>query len=627
MGKSSSSKKKRSKNSSQGRTRKRNKSRSRKYDKSKKLRHRDDSLSCSGDDDLRSSMSVSCSSSEDGYRSRRARSRARKDVKGSKKRARRRSCSSESREESKKRVRRRSCSLESSKESPRVRKKIGSKRKSGSEVGRKNRKKNKPRREASVSSMSSGSHNCDTRWHRSTSNHESEFERRRGRSERKDKEKRKLEKVKSGTKERRYRSRSYSSCSQSSEGDKYRGEEKKTGENNVMRLRSVITVMEEENDGRVSDKDEHKEEIVYDNDDYPSCRSDASNDGGHKRELDHQSNVASEKKMRVGNEKGEELVVSNIRATELTESGRDVEGQYIGSNPSSSGVGTNDFVKGKVTGVSGSVNGDDLESILRQRALENLRRFRGGCQTNANAPASKKDKSDGDMKQPTTAKADLAQIKIPKEDGATLVGATQELKEISVPALRRDSNCYLPDDEKTLDGKDGGHESGSAKQELACAPDQVALADKQNEKVSSAVGSVINRPKLATPALRQFSLKTHNPLKQTPASDELHQANSLMTESALVKHSAKTAQAMTPSSNYNEDLKDACGSAASESSSCIKSKLAENGSNKPKNETADSSQFEQKTMTVMRGGEMVQVSYKVYIPKKAPALARRQLQR
>jgi len=490
-------------------------------------------------------------------------------VKGSKKRARRCSCSPEST----KRARRHSYSLESSAESPHVRKKrIGSKRKNnGSEVGRKNRKKKEPRREASVSSMSS---------------HESEFEKRKGRSERKDKEKRKLDKVKSGTKERRYRSRSYSSCSRSSE------------DNNVMRLRSVIAVMEEENDGRVSNKDEHKEEIVYDNDDYPCCRSNDSNDGGHRRELDHQSNVASEKKMRVENEKGEELVV---------------EGQYIGSNPSSSGVGTNDFVKGKETGVSGSVNGDDLESILRQRALENLRRFRGGLQTNANAPASKKDKSDGDMKQPTTEKAELVQIKIPNEDVATSVGATQELKEISVPALRRDSNCYLPDDEKTPDRKDGGHESGSPKQELACAPDQVAFDDKQNERVSSAVGSTINRPKLATPALRHYSLKTHVPLKQTPASDELHQSNLLMTESALVKHSVKTAQTMAPSSNNNEDLKAACGSTASESSSCIKSKLAENGSNKPQDVTTDNSQFEQKTMTVMRGGEMVQVNISIYL--------------
>ncbi|KNA07644.1 hypothetical protein SOVF_169800 [Spinacia oleracea] len=45
------------------------------------------------------------------------------------------------------------------------------------------------------------------------------------------------------------------------------------------------------------------------------------------------------------------------------------------------------------------------------------------------------------------------------------------------------------------------------------------------------------------------------------------------------------------------------------------------------NETDGDTQFEKKSMFVMRGGEMVQVSYKVYIPKKIPALARRQLKR
>jgi len=43
-------------------------------------------------------------------------------------------------------------------------------------------------------------------------------------------------------------------------------------------------------------------------------------------------------------------------------------------------------------------------------------------------------------------------------------------------------------------------------------------------------------------------------------------------------------------------------------------------------ESVDST-FQQKTMSVMRGGEMVQVSYKVYIPQRAATLAKRQLKR
>ncbi|KAM4092820.1 hypothetical protein ACB094_06G069900 [Castanea mollissima] len=678
MGKSSSSsKKKRSKNSSQGRTRKRSKSRNRvkKYNKSKKLRRRDDSL-LSEEDDSKISVSFLCSSSEDDYKSRRARSRTRKDVKGSKKRAQRRSYSSESGEENKKRTRGHSHRHESSEESTRVRKKIGSKRKESSEVGRKTHKKKKPRREASVSSMSSGSCSCSMCQVGSTSSHEREFERHRGRSERREKEKKKVEKVRSETKRIRYRSRSCSSCSRSIESYKYPSEDKKTGENNSKRLRSVITVMEEENEDRVSNKDEYKEEIVYDNDDYPSCRSNDSNDGGYKRELDHQSNVAAAKKVRVDNEKGEEPVISNIRISELTESGKDIENQYNGCNPNSSGVGRNDGVKGKVAEVSGHANGDDLESILRQRALENLIKFRGGHQTNANTPTSKKDKNDDDVKQPSTAEAELVQINLPKEDGAKIVGtnspqeddaklkgATKEVREIRVPALRRDgakivrtkspkehdaklpcaneevreirvpalrrlSNFVLRNDEKIPDGKDLGHKSGSAEQEYPCAPDQVAITEKPYENVNSAIGSVIARPKLVTPLVRQNSFKTHTTLKQAATSGGSHLANLSVAGKTLGKSAAEPAQTVSPSSNNSdEDITKASGSAAPKSSSSGSSILAENSTNKPQGEATEGSQFEQKTMTVMRGGEMVQVSYKVYIPKKASALARRHLKR
>ena len=608
---------------------------------------------------MKISVSVSCSSSEDDYKSRRARSRTRKDVKGSKKRAQRRTYSSESGEENKKRTRGHSRRRESSEESTRVRKKIGSKRKESSEVGRKTHKK-KPRREASVSSMSSGSCSCSMCQVRSTSSHEREFERHRGRSERREKEKKKVEKVRSGTKRIRYRSRSFSSCSQSIESYKYPSEEKKTGENNSKRLRSVITVMEEENEDRVSNKDEYKEEIVYDNDDYPSCRSNDSNDGGYKRELDHQSNVAAAKKMRADNEKGEEPVISNIGISELTESGKDIENQYNGCNPSSRGVGRNDGVKGKVAKVSGHANGDNMESILRQRALENLIKFRGGLQTNANTPASKKDKNDDDVKQPSTAEAELVQINLPKEDAAKIVGtnpsqeddaklkgATREVREIRVPALRRDgakivgtkspkehdaklqgatgevreirvpalrrlSNLVLRNDEKIPDGKDVGHKSGSAEQKYPCAPDQVAIAEKPHENVNSAVGSVIARPKLVTPLARQNSFKTHSTLKQTPTSGESHLANVSVAGKSLGKSAAEPAQTVSPSSNNSdEDIKKASGSAAPKSSSSGNSILAENSSNKPQGEATEGSQFEQKTMTVMRGGEMVQVGFSI----------------
>ncbi|KAG8081286.1 hypothetical protein GUJ93_ZPchr0007g5769 [Zizania palustris] len=51
------------------------------------------------------------------------------------------------------------------------------------------------------------------------------------------------------------------------------------------------------------------------------------------------------------------------------------------------------------------------------------------------------------------------------------------------------------------------------------------------------------------------------------------------------------------------------------------------GKGQPGTEGKDDSQFEKKTFSRMQDGETVQVSYKVYIPKKNPALARKKLQR
>ncbi|KAF2314357.1 hypothetical protein GH714_025659 [Hevea brasiliensis] len=171
-------------------------------------------------------------SSEDTYLGRRSQSRSftRKDVKGTKRRARSYSCSSGSEE---------SCCL---------RKQKGSRRNDDSKARKKktrNKKKKKSRRNASNSSRSSGSWSCST-CRSSSSSDESEYENHRGRSERRDNDTRKLKKVKSGTKRSRYRSRSCSSCSRHNENSDYRSEEKVTGGNISKRLRSIITLTKED---------------------------------------------------------------------------------------------------------------------------------------------------------------------------------------------------------------------------------------------------------------------------------------------------------------------------------------------------------------------------------------------
>uniref|UniRef100_A0A5B6YUI3 Uncharacterized protein n=2 Tax=Davidia involucrata TaxID=16924 RepID=A0A5B6YUI3_DAVIN len=572
------SKRKSSKISSEARRRKKSR-----RTKSKKLHRRDDSISSYSDDDSRSLASVSSSSSEDDYR--RARSRRRSDVKGSRKRAQRRSIGSES-----------------SKDLCRVKKRKGSKRNGDSEVRKKSKKK-KPKIDASISSISSDSRSCSTCRGGSSSSGESEFGRPRGRSRENNRDTRDLTKGRSGTKNNKIRSRS--SCSRCSDSSDYNKKQKLAGENSSRRLRSVVTVpkppQEEE---REWDKDGHKEEIVYDHDDYPSCRSNDSNDWGSKRDLAH---VASEKR-KVENVKGEESLVSNIRTTKFTESCKISGGKDDQSNPCSDAVGVNNPCKESKSEVSATIassNGDDLESILRQKALENLSKFRGGLQTNAKTPADQKNMSGSDVKQSSTAKAEFVQNKLPKEGGSRVLGATQVIDQNARLIMKRDSSRAARIDQKIQERKYSGTESEIARRNVVCPPDQVALSGNPQEKDISPVSAVTNKSESGRSALRQESLGTCSILKQSPMSQASPKSKLLVTDSGVNNSAAETSQTVDVTSNkHGIEVNNACESAAPEHSSCLKP-----------------------TMSVMRGGEMVQVNYKVYIPKKPSALARRQLRR
>ncbi|CAN6587118.1 unnamed protein product [Malus baccata var. baccata] len=457
MGKSSSSRtKKRSKVSSEARTRKKSKSKTktREY-RSKKLRRRDDS-SYSGEDDSRSLKSLSSFSSDDDSRSRRARSRSRKDAKGSKKRAQRRSYSPDS-----------------SGDSPRRKKRKSAKKKND----KKTHLRKKPRRNVSVSSRSSASFRCSTCPGESISGDEIESKRHRGRPGKRNRDESGINKVESGTKKARYRSRSCSLRSQRSESGDCRSEEKVTYENNSRRLRSVVTVAEENEHGRWMDTDAHKEEITYD-DDYPSCRSNDSNDGGGKRELDDRLDVAFEKRTEVETGKEEEAYVSNVLVMDLKDSCNILEKDCTGQDDGIGITGPANENKNEVSGAIISLPGEDLESILRQRALENLKRFKGKHQRISVVTTNQEDKTDIDLKQPSTAKVELVQIESPRESGARVVvaksseedvaervDATQSVEEADGPQ-ERVSILSSQNLEKEPDRINSGSEFISAKQDL-----------------------------------------------------------------------------------------------------------------------------------------------------------------
>ncbi|KAM1808179.1 hypothetical protein ACFX11_031093 [Malus domestica] len=565
MGKSSSSQ---TKKRSKARTRKKSKSKSksRKY-RYKNLRRRDHSSSYSGEDDSRSLESFSSFGSEDDSRSRRARSRTRKVAKGSKKRARRRSYSRDSSEDSAR----------------------GKKRKSAKKKNdKKTHLRKKPRRNASVSSRSSASFNMVDR----------------------------------DTKRARYRSWSCSSQSQCSESGDCRSEEKVTNENNTRRLRSVVTVTEEDKHGRWMDTDGHKEEITYD-DDYPSCRSNDSNDGGCKRELNNRLDVAFEKRTEVESGKEEEAYVSNVRIMDLKDIRNILEKDCAGQDDGIGITGPVNENKNWVSGTISSLPGEDLESILRQKALENLKRFKGKHQRISAVTTNQEDETAIDLKQPSITKVELVQTESPAESGARVVVAKSSEEDVAerVDAIQSVEEANGPQERvsmlssQNLEKEPDGNEFIPAKQDVACPIEQVVVGIKV--KTTAA----LNKPNATSPTLRGHSLKAHPTLKQEPALQEPLEERLLVSESCVDKGAPGTAQTDPQRSNSDgEDIDDGHDSTAPEPS-------GENSSDKQQDEATVGSQFEQKTMSVMRGSEMVQVSYKVYIPKKPPALARRQLKR
>ncbi|KAK8527432.1 hypothetical protein V6N13_085261 [Hibiscus sabdariffa] len=631
MGKSSSLKKKRSKDSSQSRMRKRNKLKSKKS-KSKKLRRRrDDSISYSSDSDSASMVSISSFSSEGDCRGRRSRSRNRKDIKGGKKRSRRQSSGSE--------------------DSPNVKKRRGSRR--GDMRKRTGKRKKSMRDDVSVSSRSSRSLSCSTC---PSDNDEIEYEKRRGRPERKEKYGRRSEKVKRGSKRSKGQSRG-SSCSRDSEESDHFIEERVTEDSNFRRLKSVITVVEQVDESiRELIADEPKED-VYDYDDYPSCRSNDSNDGCSRRELQQHTHAVSET---IKPPDDEQVEVSNIRTSNV---------EVI-----------------NVSSAADGLNGDDIESILRQRALENLKKFRGELQKSINPPITLNDKSVGDVKTPSSVKTDSFQIKAPKADDGRVVIASQVNQQIRQPPVRRDSSTLPKDDWNTTNMSDDGKCSKTPGRDVASPSARLLPTGIPGKEVNTGINSVSKKPRLVISRTGLEGPNARNTQKQEAVSQEPSLAR-LVTETSVDKGDLETAQAIKPSddnaasvSNRLKSVKLRIGqeppntfttqeleSAALESpqakfvtecsvresnlrtaqtlspkecgnlegkdndtrdSTCDKPSPLENiSSDKQEDETKGGSQFQQKTMSVMRGGEMVQVSYQVYIPKRAPALARRQLKR
>ncbi|CAL9243465.1 unnamed protein product [Arabidopsis halleri] len=264
-------------------------------------------------------------------------------------------------------------------------------------------------------------------------------------------------------------------------------------------------------------------------------------------------------------------------------------------------------------GESNSMKDDNLEAILKKRALENLKRFRGVAQKSGIAKKEVSSVSQGEPLQIESEKVEESQ------DHALM---EQKVCDSEVSKDLETSEKIL----HVVNVK----ESGTALANSASQKDQQS-GDTAKVKASTGISSCSTKRKLVRPVLGKDSLNLASRKEVSGSQDAEAESiggstidkNCLESTLALVTKNEgehieptkirSTLNAESSSHADPETLDDVKGGSQSEQ--------------KTIDETKDESQYEQKTMTVMRGGEMVQVSYKVYIPKKTSSLGRRKLNR
>ncbi|MCL7047980.1 hypothetical protein MKW94_024578 [Papaver nudicaule] len=657
---SSSHKKKSSKSSFEVKKR----SRKHKRSKSQKLYHRDASLSHS-DDGLRSKDSVSIFSSDSEEDYRRSRSRTRKEEKGgNRKRVRRNSQSDEdSRESLSPKKKHKSKRSEDRKHSPqrRSRNYKSSKKHRSAERKKSSHKKHasgRSRRGKNVDSLRSYSRSLSSPRGSNSSGGEREIMNSRGRSKVKEtKSKRSSGKMSHGREHSRSRSRSCSSFDGHRQENRYHSEDKYTNGNYRGRIRSVAIANEtNEDDGRNYLEEENTAEIIQAYDDCPSSRSNDSFDGDKKKNASGHSYVDFKKRnkdpkffgtaVEIDISEGDELE-TNLRQ-KVTEEFEASTIDISEGNDLESVLRKKALEKFEASVLKKSPEADELEAILRQKALENLKKFRGGLQADRKVVGDLIDESKNVAKYPsnkdtfsTNLHREAVEVAESKETASQVTkSATKHSVENSVGAQtnKSDSVANRPCIEKVdvitrnYLHKEAGKVAGSketvsrvaktsVESKYATSKDDCRIpykihikhesrdqpctshvvpgagnsllsqmvAGKATQKNNASVELTINKSKLNTSRTRIVSPSDHPIDNQTP-----------------ITQNSPTTKVVQPEYIENKNVDE-----SQQSGEVIKG----------------SSQFEQKTMSVMRGGELVKVGYKVYIPNKPPALARRKLNR
>lgn len=304
------------------------------------------------------------------------------------------------------------------------------------------------------------------------------------------------------------------------------------------RLRSVITVVDQERNDEDDrwEKDPHKEEIVYDQNDYPSPKSLDSNEGGTKMDSDNQFNVAVSDRICIENIAGEE--VSELGKSRIDEGDHSNAGDR---QPEEGLINYSEKEKEADKSVPvAALGGDVLESILRQKALENLRKFRERPQARP--------------------RSNMVKIK-----------NVARLSDETVDTIQNESTEQSSTEAQQIN-------KGSMLLSQRETAEVVKLPD--NEHIEK------------KPVLAKLNI--------------MHPNNGAALLQCSEENKSACSQAVEAKAVSGSNTNPGAGGTKACSSSNVKPTSGEHSSEQ-RNEAKDGSQFEQKTMTVMRGGELVQV--------------------
>ncbi|XP_055823228.1 uncharacterized protein LOC129891770 isoform X2 [Solanum dulcamara] len=583
--KKKSSKKKRLKVSSKIRKRKSRRNKSKKLSSSE-----DDSSSSASSDYSSSSQSLSSDSEVDYSRKRRRNSRVMKHVK--------------------KRTRRRSCSRDVSEGSPPVKKRKRSNRKS-LDYGRKVQKKRK--RHASISSTNSHSRSCSCRRENSitsrgrdsksfstcqdetnSGNEDTNLQIPRIKSSKKMKEKKICNEPRTG---RRSGSRGpvcslcnhhSCSCNTTHNGKEY------VEESNPNRLRSFITIPEKtrEEEGDEQGPDMLKEEILNKLHDCPSCRNHDNNDLEIKGKLASCSCFPSIQTMQDGNLKIDDSFPPNSE----TFGPRKVDG---GLDPHPNKVKEVSHDNGGESRNSNNIANtgvEDLETVLRKKALENLQKFRKELQTNLKSGAKEK-KNGSDVNQLSPSKTEVVPYKSLEQGKKEGLALNQVVECRSKLVITEEFSHSTEIEINTPVEENNGKGSGCVELGFTQPADRSALSQSPEQEKHTTGPVLSNEPE---PGKLLCSTTVQTNKKENPLASK---RNIIKTPVPMRPGALSTGT----SDNLDTGTVNAGIRPTVETTSSVRSTSDGLTSKHQPDETKDASEFEQKTMSVMRGGEMVQI--------------------